>query len=83
MMFAAAFAMPTGHVLYYTGMAGGEYLSSDITKAFFGYSQTGAMRKAEALAFPRTSGLAAEHKPLAVPMPVATFSYLERAEKPA
>lgn len=65
-MFAAAIKVPTGKVLYYTGKAGSAYLSKDINNAFFGYSRSGAMRKAVELCVPRDAGLCAEHEPMAI-----------------
>ena len=42
-MFGIAFRNPkTGHISYYTGKAGGDWLSPNAEDCFFAYSQSGA-----------------------------------------
>lgn len=40
----------TNHISYYTGKAGGDYLSPKKEEAFFAYSEGYAMKRAESLA---------------------------------
>lgn len=45
-MFGIAFRnRETGHISYYTGKAGGDWLSPDAKECFFAYSRTGASFK--------------------------------------
>lgn len=66
-MFAAAMKTPTGVILYYTGKSGTNYLAREEANAFFGFSEEGALRKAEQLCAPRRAGMCANYEPLAVP----------------
>lgn len=41
-MYAIAFKNPeTGHVSYYTGKAGGDWVSPNVEDAFFAYTEVG------------------------------------------
>ena len=74
-MFAAAIKTPQGRILYYTGKAGSESMSSNVNDGFFAYSEGGATRKAVQLCVWREAGLTCNgYKPLAVPINLVSES---------
>lgn len=69
-LYAAAIITPKGTTLYYTGRAGADYLSSNVTDAFFAYTRERAQKVADDFCQARNAGLVTDaYKALAILQP--------------